>query len=109
MQRVNTISERYSGVTELSEVARTVEMVIGEKRYRIEINKYYDKQSEYYDVRCWRFEYISAQRWHPRGNGLNSRPVKTEILVAEDVPHLAEASADTALNHTVNYLVTGRL
>jgi len=83
-------------VTEVSEVVRTVELVIKRKKYRIEVRKRVlgelRDEDIFYEVKCWYY-------------GSNSGDLD-KLYSYTDFPWLNVNSERLALNRAISYLTT---
>ncbi len=93
------------GLTEAYEVVRTVEVVVGERRYRIEVLKGDWNPATPFTTRCYVREDVTVQPTYPQASGGFARtPRSSQLWLGYDLPWTACDSGDGALAQALGFL-----
>ena len=85
-------------LTEAYEVLRTVEVIMGERNYRIEVLRGYWNPATPFTARCYVREDVTVQPTYPQtAGGFARTPRSSQLWLGYDLPWTARDSADGAL------------
>lgn len=89
---------------EVYEVVKTVDVVRGMRRYRIEVLKSL-RHDIHFQILSWRHEDVNVQPSYPRSGGeFEKKPEDISILVSGGLPWVHMPTVELALRQALNFL-----
>ncbi|NLG85572.1 MAG: hypothetical protein GX493_13460 [Firmicutes bacterium] len=99
MYRNTDFSQYFS---EIYEVVRTVEVVMNEQTYRVEIVRSGSCSDRHYYSRVWKLEDVVIQLAYPEDQNRPTR--KTQLWIRHSQPWIHQTDPDIALRQALHFL-----
>jgi hypothetical protein len=94
--------------TELDEVVHTVEVVMDDEQYRIEVLRAHDER-QMFSARCWVLKDLTLQPTYPEAGQRKPNPGSMRVFVKHDAfPWVNQRYANGALNQALQFLAQGK-
>ena len=100
----------YKGVfTELDEVVHTLEVVMDDEQYRIEVLRAHDER-QMFSARCWVLKDLTLQPTYPEAGQRKPKPESMQVFVKHyTFPWVNnERYANSALSRALQFLAQGK-